>query len=476
MRVRTQLALALSALAGFTAALIVTIHYFSDRALLFREIQSQVLSIAATAASQVDAAAHERIRAAGQESTPDYRAVQTTLRAIRNANRRDDVYVRFIYTMRPVGDGKWIYVADAEEAGPDFSPFGSSVEFDNREAPHLDQPYAEKDFSHDSFGSWLSANAPIRDAMGRPVALLGVDLVAGEVQAQLDRLLWRGIDAGLFALVIGVVGGLLIARWFTEPLERIDATVRRIGAGEFGAEVKMNRRDEFGDLAAAVNQMGVALRERDALKGALVRYVSREVAEEVLAGNSGVLKGTRKQITVLIVDIRNFTAISAQLEPEVVLEFLNRFFTRMIEIIFEHRGTLDKFLGDGCLAIFGAPLEDPEHPRNAVRVAQAMLAASDDLGSGLREHGIELRIGIGLHTGEAIVSDIGSDQRTEYTAIGDTVNVASRLETLNKEYGTRLLASEAVVRGAGEGFTFRQVAEVAPRGVSQPMKIFTLAD
>jgi adenylate cyclase len=105
-----------------------------------------------------------------------------------------------------------------------------------------------------------------------------------------------------------------------------------------------------------------------------------------------------------------------------------------------------------------------------------MLAASDDLGSGLREHGIELRIGIGLHTGEAIVGDIGSDQRTEYTAIGDTVNVASRLETMNKEYGTRLLASEAVVRGAGDEFSFRQVAEVAPRGVSQPMKIFTLAD
>jgi adenylate cyclase len=476
MRVRTQLALALAALAGFTAALLVAINYFSARDILFRQIQSEVLSIASTAASQMDAAAFERVRQPGDENDPDYHAIQTKLRAIRDANRRDDVYTRFLYTMRPTTDGKWIYVVDAEEPGDDFSPFGSEVESNPAEPLHLDRPYAEKAFSHDSFGSWLSANAPIRDAAGRPVALVGVDLVASEVEARLHGLLVAGITAGSIALIAAVAAGLLIARWFTAPLERIGAVVRRIGTGEFDATVKMDRRDEFGELATAVNHMGVALRERDALKGALVRYVSREVAEEVLAGKSGVLKGTRKQITVLIVDIRNFTAISAQLEPEVVLEFLNKFFTRMIEIIFEHRGTLDKFLGDGCLAIFGAPLEDPDHPRSAVCVARAMLAACDELGGGLRERGIELRIGIGLHTGEAIVGDIGSDQRTEYTAIGDTVNVASRLESLNKEYGTQLLASEAVVRGAGDEFTFREIAEVAPRGVARPMKIYTLSD
>jgi adenylate cyclase len=113
----------------------------------------------------------------------------------------------------------------------------------------------------------------------------------------------------------------------------------------------------------------------------------------------------------------------------------------------------------------------------AVLAAQAMLESTAKLGVKLRErHGIELRIGIGLHTGDAIVGNVGSDQRMEYTAIGGTVNIASRLETLNKEYGTQFLASEAVVLGAGEGFDFREVAEVTPRGSPASLKIFTLPE
>jgi adenylate cyclase len=148
----------------------------------------------------------------------------------------------------------------------------------------------------------------------------------------------------------------------------------------------------------------------------------------------------------------------------------------MIDAIFRHRGTLDKFLGDGCLAIFGAPLDDPEHDRMAMLAAQAMLAAAHQLSDELeKKHGVPLRIGIGLHTGDAIVGNIGSEQRMEYTAIGDTVNVTSRLEALNKEFETELLASEAVVQGAGPEFSFREVAIVTPRGAASALKVFTLA-
>ncbi len=478
MRVRTQLVIALSALAGLTAAVIVAINFFYARDILFRQIQSQVLSIATAAASQIDAEAHGRIQAPGDEARPEYKALQAKLRAIRNANRRDDVYVRFIYTMHPAGDHKWTYAVDAEEPGDGFSPVGSPVEFASREPLHMDRPYAEGAFYKDSFGTWLSANAPILDAQGRPVALLGVDLIASKVAEHLHRLLLAGMTAGLIALAAAIGVGLLIARWFTAPLDRIGETVRRIGAGELDAEVKMDRRDEFGQLALAVNQMGQALRERNALKGALARYVSHEVADEIMAGQAApVLKGASKQITVLIVDIRNFTAMSALLIPDHLVEFLNEFFARMIEAIFSNRGTLDKFLGDGCLAIFGAPLDDPQHHRMAVLAAQAMLKSTAELGAKLRErHGIELRIGIGLHTGEAIVGNVGSDQRMEYTAIGGTVNIASRIETMNKEYGTQFLASDDVVHGAGAGFHFREVAEVTPRGSPHALKVFTFAE
>jgi adenylate cyclase len=476
MRVRTQLALALCALAGFTAALLIAIYYFGAREILFREIRSEVLSIAATGAGRIDAGAHERLQKPGDESLPEYAAVQGALRAIRDANRRDDVHVRFVYTMRPLGDGRWVYVADAEPDGPDHSAIGDEVEF-HGEPLHLDQPYAEKDFSRDEFGTWLSANAPIRDASGRPIALLGVDIAASEVVAQLSRLFWAGAAATAVALIAGIGAGWLIARWFTAPLERIGVAVRRIGEGKLDTRVDLGRDDEFGALATAVNDMGVALRERDLLKATVVRYMSRDLAEQILANRElPALRGARRKVTILIADIRNFTAMSSALAPEETVALLNEFFTRMIDAIFRHRGTLDKFLGDGCLAIFGAPLDDPEHDRMAMLAAQAMLAAAHQLSDELeKKHGVPLRIGIGLHTGDAIVGNIGSEQRMEYTAIGDTVNVTSRLEALNKEFETELLASEAVVQGAGPEFSFREVAIVTPRGAASVLKVFTLA-
>lgn len=479
MRVRTQLVLALSALAVLTAAAILAIYFFGARAILFQQIRSEVLSIAATGSKLVDPAAHERIRGASDEAGADYAAIQRQLRAIRDANRRADVHVRFVYTMRPAADGSWSYVVDAEPHGDDHSSVGAPVEFDG-EQPRLDAPYAEEEFSVDEFGTWLSANAQILDASGRPVALLGVDIAAGDVLAELNRLFIQGLAAGAVALGLAIVLAFLIARWLTSPLDRITAAIRDIGDGRLDTQLSAHvtqRRDEFGTLASAVNGMASALRERNALKGALARYVSLEVAEEIMAGQAApTLAGRSKQVTVLIVDIRNFTAMSAALVPDHLVEFLNEFFSCMIDAIFSHRGTLDKFLGDGCLAIFGAPLDDPQHRRSAMLAARQMLESTAALAVTMREkHGIELRIGIGLHTGPAIVGNVGSDQRMEYTAIGDTVNIASRLETLNKEYGTQLLASEAVVLGAGEGFEFRQVAEVTPRGSAAPVKIHTLA-
>ncbi len=476
MRVRTQLALAFCLLAGFTAALIFAIYFLGAREILFRQIQSKVLSIAATAATQIDAEALEQITTPEQEDTDDYRRVQEQLRKIRDANRRDDVMVQFLYTMRPLPDGSWIYVVDAEEPGPDHSPVGERVEFEHGDSLRIDAPYAESSFSTDEFGTWLSANAPILDDAGNAVGLLGVDLNAGIVVGRMRLLLIAGLIASGIAIVTAALLSFWIARWFTKPVEKISHVVRQIGEGDLTAQVKLDRRDEFGELAKAVNEMAVTLRERDALKRALARYVSREVAEEVLAGGEPVLAGTRKEVTVLIVDIRNFTAMSAQVEPEMLVAFLNEFFARMIDAIFANRGTLDKFLGDGCLAIFGAPIDDPDHRGLAVLAAQSMLRSTHELAIAFKEKtGIDLRIGIAVHTGEAIVGNVGSEHRIEYTAIGDTVNVTSRVENLNKEYHTELLVTDSVVSGLNGRFPFREVAETTLRGVAKPVKVFTLA-
>ncbi len=480
MRYRTKLAIAMALLVAFTGGLVLALYYLQSREILFRRIQSQVLSIAATAATQVDGDLLEKIQTREDEQSPGYAAIQRVLREMRDANRRGDVHVRFVYTARRVTENppRWVYLVDSQENDASKSHVGDPLEFVSETGQQLSmaRPYAEESFSHDAFGTWLSANAPIHNSQGQTVGVLGVDVAAEAVLARLDAL----FRTGLFATGAGVAASLLlailIAQLANASLEKIRDGVERIGQGDWGTPVTVRSRDEFGAVARAVNEMAAALRDREMLKGALTRYVSRDVAESVLASRElPALRGERRQITVLIVDMRSFTALTEKVSPEELVRFLNVFLGRMIGIIFAHRGTLDKFMGDGLLAFFGAPLDDPEHPKMAVRAGLAMLKDVVALRAEMKgQTGADLRIGVAIHSGHAIVGNIGSDQRMEYTAIGDAVNVTARIEALNKEYGTELLASRAVVDAVGDACgAFREVAEVRLRGVQDPIRLYT---
>ncbi len=474
MRYRFKLALAFVLLALFTGSVVLGVFFLGARHLLFESMRDHVLSIAATAATQIDGDAHRGI---SSEDDPAYGRISAQLRKIRDANRHGQTPVRFVYTMRPATDGGWEFVVDPEENPADHSMPGEKVEIAaNAVPPTLGRAYAEKEFVSDAYGVWLSASAPVLTAEGEPVAMVGVDISASDVLAEMNRFL------GIAILSIGVASaaaiglGIFLALRATRPLAEIQMALRAISSGQWDTRVDIRRKDEFGELGAAVNRMAVSLREREMLKGALVRYVSREVADQILAREgSESLAGRRRDITVCIVDIRNFTALSALLTPEETVAFLNEFFARMIDVVFSHRGTLDKFLGDGFLAIFGAPLDDPDHREMAARAGIAMLAAKDAMREAmLRDHGIDLRIGIAIHSGEAVVGDIGSEQRMEYTAIGDAVNVTSRIEAFNKEYDTEILISGAVEKGLPDSIALRKVATVQPRGIQQQVDLFTI--
>jgi len=199
--------------------------------------------------------------------------------------------------------------------------------------------------------------------------------------------------------------------------------------------------DELGTLTLAFNQMAKSLREKEMIKRAFSRYVAREVVEEVLKDPEQLqLKGERREVTVLFCDVRGFTPMSERLTPEQVVSLLNDFYTLMIDLTFKHDGTLDKFLGDGVMAIFGAPIAHPDHALRAARAALAMQSGIERLSAARVAEGKEpIVIGIGVNAGEVVAGTVGTEDRMEYTVIGDNVNLASRL-TSNAKPGQILIS------------------------------------
>lgn len=216
-----------------------------------------------------------------------------------------------------------------------------------------------------------------------------------------------------------------------------------------------------------------ALFEKRRLKHLFSQYVAPEVVSEILQMNDAnlLLESHRREVTVLFVDVRGFTPLSEHTEPEVVVQVLNAYLTLTSDAIFSERGTVDKFIGDATMAVFNAPLDLPGHAMAAIRAAMAMRAASTTLAADLSARfGVDLSFGIGIHTGPAIVGNIGSAHRLDYTAIGDTVNTAARLES--KAGPSEILVSKEVVALTEHAVRYTFVGEIQLKGKQNPVPVY----
>jgi adenylate cyclase len=209
------------------------------------------------------------------------------------------------------------------------------------------------------------------------------------------------------------------------------------------------------------------------LAGRFGQYIPPELVEELSENPEAMaLKSENKELTVLFSDVRNFTTISEGLDPEELTALMNEYLTPMTGLIFRHRGTIDKYMGDAIMAFWGAPLDDPDHARNALKAAMAMLAELRNIQKRFQEKGWPpIRIGIGLSTGKMSVGNMGSEFRQAYTVMGDAVNLGSRLEGLTKEYGVELIVSEVTAQAVPE-YQYRELDRVRVKGKDQPVTIY----
>jgi adenylate cyclase len=271
-----------------------------------------------------------------------------------------------------------------------------------------------------------------------------------------------------------VIASRLLARALAKPVEQLVAGTARIAAGNFNVPIDARRRDELGQLARSFNQMAAGLEQRDLIKDTFGKFIDPKIVQSLLDDPDRLrLGGERRVQTVLFADIENFTTLSEKLSPEDLFRLLNGYLEDAADLVSETKGIIDKFIGDGVVAFWGPPLEE-QHAAAACRAALGFVrraAAHDQL---CRELSVPpLRVRVGVATGELLVGNIGSKSKYSYTVMGDVANLASRLEGVNKLYGTQILVStRTAAEAALQGIVSRKIDTVRVVGRREPVEMY----
>lgn len=489
MHFRWKLMCLIASCSLLSTGLALAVVYWQFHDMLYNEIRSKAKAVAATTAVFLDGDDHLKIMELDTEAamkTEEYAQAVQTLRKVRDANKAAGLKLEFVYSMAHADRS---HKSDSNEAPGGIVFVADSTDpQDKKKFSKVHDPYlgvsadkiriaeydADHDFSEDQWGVWLSGWAPIHTKNGEVVAAAGVDIPAGDVRKELAHVRNIGLIGLAISVVMSVGVAFVISTQVNRPLLRLQSAVETIGRGDLKTRTTFPRQDEFGQVGTAINRMADELTQQELLRTAFARYVSKQVMDYVL--RSGALpdvKGERRRITVLFSDIRGFTTLSENMRAEDVVQLLNEYFERMIDVVFRHQGTLDKFIGDGMMVVFGAPFDDPYQEEHAVQAALEMQRELETLCARWELEGRQkIQIGIGISSGPAVVGNVGSHQRMEYTAIGDTVNLASRIESATKEHGVNLLISEHTYLAIKGTIPAVRVGEIPIRGRGDTVTIY----
>ena len=285
---------------------------------------------------------------------------------------------------------------------------------------------------------------------------------------------WGSVLIAIIILSVAILFIYFFSDTIARPLQLLSNAAEKISNGEYEHKLQVKTRDEVGELTKVFNLMAHGLQEREKLKGALNKFVNEEIANQVLQGEIK-LGGERKEATILFMDIRGFTAISEKLQPEEVVDFLNEYMTLMVGIISDTGGVVDKFIGDAIMAIWGAPVTKGNDIENCLNATLMMRKGIVNFNTQRKKKKqFPIMFGCGINTGPVVSGQIGSPDRHEYTVIGDTVNLASRIEALSKHFAVDILITDNTYQLVKNIFSVAVMNKVKVKGKSKTQKFYAL--
>jgi adenylate cyclase len=446
------------------ATFLVTKKYIRE------DLRSRLHGIVSSATIAFEAEIHDRILSTEDEASADYQRLRRILYETRLRNDG----IRFAYTFRMLPTDEIIFVVDSAEPGDDFSHVGDVYEdLTPTLSAAFKKPYkirVEKEFATDKWGTWLSAYAPILREDGSISGLIGIDISAEKVIAYERRYLLIISITCLLAALLAIFVSLPISSNIAGPLVALSEDMIRIQRLDLNQEFPPSSKiREVSTMELAVTNMKKSLKS-------FSRYVPADLVRELIEMQKEAVIGTqRRDLTVMFTDIADFTGIAESTPPEQLVTNLGRYFAVLSRMILLNGGTVDKFIGDAVMAFWGAPRVMEQHALAACMSALAIDYELAILNKQLAQEQVpQFVTRIGISTGESLVGNIGFAERLSYTAIGDNVNLASRIEGLNKFYGTRILCAEATYKLVSQVIAARPVDRVVVSGKSQGVLIYQL--
>lgn len=433
-----------------------------------KDFKARLQTIAGLAAIQLDAAALKKIKVRADESSPEFAGLRKKLNDIKS--RSPDI--EYVYTFRVNSQNEIIFAVDGDADLNSMAHVGDKYETPTRA---MLQPFRgptdihlETGLSTDKWGSFISSFAPIYGEDKKLEGIVGVDISSKVFFEYEGIFILQALFISASVSIIVILIGIRMAQFVSKPLHLLTQDLKKIQTFEFATSKKLTSPIyEVVEISNAVENMKKGLRS-------FAKYVPSELVRDLISLKQEALLGVEsKPVTVFFSDIENFTSYCEKVSAEELSSTLGIYYSILQQCLLNSGATLDKFIGDSVMAFWGAPrvTAQPEwHACMAALECQAQLKAAFEK-TNLPS---PFRIRYGIHSGPALVGNIGSRDRFTYTVLGDTVNTASRLEKLNKDYGTGILVSETVHAKVQDSFLFKEMGNVTIRGKEHPLKMFEL--